>query len=167
LRYGLSGQADVVEITPLDDTARRRMGADYPGTARFTVGAWLVTPVEYKRGRPKKENCDRVQLCAQALCLEEMLGLKIASGALFYGRRRRRTEVLFAALRETTLAATQRLHELMASRRTPLAHREPKCDSCSLLPICLPSALDRASSMATWTERQFDRVAASAGPMTD
>ena len=168
LRYGLSGQADVVEISPLDNTAQGRMGATFSGTTRFSAGDWSVTPVEYKRGRPKKDDCDRVQLCAQALCLEEMLGLAVASGALFYGRRRRRTEVLFdAALRETTLAATRRLHELIASRRTPLAHREPKCDACSLLPICLPSALDRASSMGTWAERQFDRIAASTGPTTD
>ncbi|HEY1601360.1 MAG TPA: CRISPR-associated protein Cas4 [Pirellulales bacterium] len=168
LRYGLSGQADVVEVAPLDDVARQRMGAALSGVARFTAGAWSVTPVEYKRGRPKQDDCDRVQLCAQALCLEEMLGLVIPAGALFYGRRRRRTEVFFdAALRETTLAATRRLHELIASRRTPLARREPKCDSCSLLPICLPSAIGRASSMAAWTERQLDRALASAGPTTD
>lgn len=168
LEYGLSGQADVVEFAPLDETARQRLGSAFAGVARFSAGAWSVTPVEYKRGRPKQDDCDRVQLCAQALCLEEMLGLAIGAGALFYGRRRRRTEVLLdAGLRARTLAATARLHELIRSRRTPLAHREPKCDSCSLLPICLPAVLDRTSSMATWTDRQFTRALASAGPTTD
>jgi CRISPR-associated exonuclease Cas4 len=168
LRHGLFGQADVVEISPLDDEARRRIDAHSWGIGRFAGGSWLVTPVEYKRGKPKADDCDRVQLCAQALCLEEMLGVTIAAGALFYGRRRRRTEVCFdGGLRDVTLVATRRLHELIASRRTPLAHRELKCDQCSLLPICLPSVLDRTPSMKTWTERQFDRVVVAAGPATD
>lgn len=120
-RLGLIGKADVVEW---------HRGAD---------GAWRPFPVEYKRGRPKTNRCDEVQVCAQALCLEEMLGVSISSGALFYGLSRRRQDVPFdAGLRALTEAAAARLHALMASRRTPPARRERKCDACSLLPLCIP-----------------------------
>jgi len=114
---------------------------------------WLITPVEYKRGKPKANDCDRVQLCAQAMCLEEMLGVEIQLGQLFYGKRQRRTEVLFdQPLRRTTTDATVRLHELIASRLTPTAQYEKKCDTCSLLPICMPpkgsrSAVDYIDAM--------------------
>lgn len=74
LRLGLSGQADVVEFYPAPD------GIALPGE----TGLWRPFPVEYKRGRPKAGRCDEVQLCAQALCLEEMFARPIPSGALFY-----------------------------------------------------------------------------------
>ena len=79
LRLGLVGKADVVEF-------HRRQSPD-------GRSAWQPFPVEYKRGRPKKDNCDKIQLCAQALCLEEMLNLRIECGALFYGKTRRRQDV--------------------------------------------------------------------------
>jgi CRISPR-associated exonuclease Cas4 len=99
-------------------------------------------PVEYKRGRPKRHDADRVQLCAQALCLEEMLGVPVPAGALYYGRTRRRVNVSFdCVLRDETERAAARLHQLVASGLTPLAVREPKCESCSLLELCLPGAI--------------------------
>jgi CRISPR-associated exonuclease Cas4 len=100
---------------------------------------WQITPVEYKRGEPKKNAADRVQLCAQAMCLEEMLGINIPQGELFYGKRQRRTLVeLTDDLRQLTQKTAERLHVMIASRRTPHAFREPKCESCSLLPVCIP-----------------------------
>jgi len=121
LRLGLIGKADVVEW---------HRGAD---------GAWRAFPVEYKRGRPKANRCDEVQVCAQALCLEEMLDVRIPAGALFYGLSRRRQDVPFDdGLRSLTEDAAARLHALVAARRTPPARREPKCDGCSLLPLCMP-----------------------------
>ncbi|MEM7013959.1 MAG: CRISPR-associated protein Cas4 [Verrucomicrobiota bacterium] len=141
LTLGLSGQADVVEF--YDD-----------GT---------VAPVEYKRGKPKRkgDDSDRVQLCAQALCLEEMLDHlgdgAISRGHLFYGQRKRRHDVDFdAQLRATTSAAAERLHELIASRKTPPAIREPKCESCSMLEICMPDALRFRQGAAAWLDRAFD-----------
>ena len=102
LRLGLIGKADVVEFH------------------RWKGGSWLPFPVEYKRGKPKKDNSDRVQLCAQALCLEEMLNIAVPEGALFYGKNRRRAEVVFdIPLRKETEDAAIRLHELIASGRTP------------------------------------------------
>lgn len=100
---------------------------------------WQITPVEYKRGEPKKNAADRVQLCAQAMCLEDMLGVNIPQGELFYGKRQRRTLVeLTDDLRQLTKETADRLHTMIESRRTPTAFREPKCESCSLLAVCMP-----------------------------
>ena len=118
------------------------------------LAGWTITPVEYKRRQPKKNDCDRVQLCAQALCLEEMLGVSIAAGELFYGKQRRHFYVpLDGALRQTTINAAQRLHELIASGTTPRAVREKKCDTCSLLPVCLPDSFSRPSAKAFFERR--------------
>lgn len=134
VELGLSGQCDVVEF---------HANAD-------------VLPVEYKRGKPKAHAADEVQLCAQALCLEEMLGIQIEHGMLYYGKRRRRTDVTFdPALRELTRATAVRLHALFDSRRTPLAQREKKCESCSLLEICLPDALRLRKGAASWFAAQL------------
>jgi len=126
LRLGLTGQADIVEF---------HLQAD---------GSWLPLPVEYKRGRPKKDDTDRVQLCAQALCLEEMLGCRILEGALYYGEKRRRFPVVFdQALRESVIATTRGVHALLAAGRTPSPHYAPRCESCSFLPLCLPKVATR------------------------
>ncbi len=96
-------------------------------------------PVEYKRGRPKKNDCDRVQLCAQALCLEEMTGLVIPRGEIFYGKTRRRLAVeMTPELRRRTIDAVARLRDLIDSRRTPPAEPGRKCERCSLRDLCLP-----------------------------
>ena len=117
--HGLSGKADVVEF-------------DRDGR---------VYPVEYKRGKPKSDRCDEVQLCAQALCLEEMLALRIDCGALYYGQKRRRKEVLFdAELRALTVEIIAKTHELLRDGVTPKATYAKKCDSCSLYSICLPKS---------------------------
>lgn len=137
-RLGLTGVADVVEC--------RR---DAAGTAILAGldGSWLVRPVEYKRGRPKTGNCDAVQVCAQAMCLEEMLNVEISAGDLFYGQTRRRSPVVFdRALREETAELARRFHELVRSGELPAAERKPKCDSCSLQQDCLPGIAESASS---------------------
>ena len=117
LRLGLIGKADVVE---------------FHGATPY--------PVEHKRGHSKTNRCDEVQVCAQALCLEEMLGKPVPEGALFYGEPRRRTLVTFdPALRAETEAAAARLHRLLESGRTPPAvYDKAKCECCSLLDLCKP-----------------------------
>lgn len=128
LRLGLVGQADVVEF--------HKQGA-----------AWLPFPVEYKRGKPKLEPCDEVQLCAQAICLEEMTGQSIPEGAIFYGQPRRRHPVQFdGVLRVQTESTAHRLHELIERGETPPAVYEKKCESCSLLDICIPKTSARTKS---------------------
>lgn len=132
LRLGLSGQADIVEFRPAVN------GAELSGLA----GLWQPFPVEYKRGRPKKNRCDEIQLCAQALCLEEMFYASIPQGALFYGTPRRRQDVAFStALRSETETLAERMHTLYSSHVTPKANFEPKCEKCSLLSSCLPKKL--------------------------
>ncbi|MGQ9576966.1 MAG: CRISPR-associated protein Cas4, partial [Thermoguttaceae bacterium] len=144
LALGLVGKADVVEFAPPEG----RTPPHLPVARLFAhfrqLGAqkWRVTPVEYKRGRPKIHPCDRVQLCAQALCLEEMLGVAIPAGVLFYGRTRRRLDVAFdSTLRSLVESSARRLHELIAAGRTPPAAHEAKCDACSLRELCLPKAM--------------------------
>ena len=136
-RLGLIGQADIVEFS--------------------TDGS--VRPVEYKRGKPKQDNSDRVQLCAQAMCLEEMLSTSIESGALFYGTRKRRTEVIFdTALRQETTQMTERLHDLIARRQTPPAKREKKCEKCSLLYLCMPDSMRLDKGASAWNARQYEHT---------
>jgi len=128
-RLGLTGMADVVEFHPSG------AGVSLPGRD----GLWQPYPVEYKRGIRKDRIEYRIQLCAQAMCLEEMLQTEVPCGALFYGKSRRRYEVEFdAALREQTEAAATGLHELFNRGTTPVAKYEKKCESCSLLERCLP-----------------------------
>ncbi len=89
-------------------------------------GRWKPFPVEYKRGRPKRDRCDEIQLCAQAICLEEMLSVDIPEGALFYGATHHRFDVVFdTVLRGETEHAVSRLHHLIRSRVTPPAVPSP------------------------------------------
>lgn len=137
LRLGLAGIADVVELH------RDAAGVAVPGL-RHT---WRIVPVEYKRGRPKPDRCDEVQLCAQAMCLEEMLGANIPEGAIFYGQPRRRKEVsLDKELRAEVEKVTTRVHELIKSGRTPPAVYTPKCKSCSLFDLCQPLTVGAGKS---------------------
>lgn len=136
LRLGLSGKADVVEFHLLTADEPEASGVVLPGVS----GRWRPYPVEYKRGRMRHEQSYAVQVCAQALCLEEMLGVSVPEGALFYGKSARRQAVVFdARLRQATEAAALRLHELFRRRETPRAEFvKNKCRQCSLCDVCLP-----------------------------
>ena len=135
LRLGVTGKADVVEFY-------RKIG-----TGKTKRAMWQPFPVEYKRGKPKKDNYDKVQLCAQAMCLEEMLDAEIPCGALFYGKTRRRQDVLLDdALRKATENAAKELHALFATGYTPKPIYEKKCDSCSFINLCLPKTLEGSRS---------------------
>jgi CRISPR-associated exonuclease Cas4 len=138
LRLGLSGQSDVVEFHGSES------GVELPNRK----GWWRPFPVEYKRGRPKADSCDEVQLCAQTLCLEEMFGTVIESGALFYGTNRRRTEVRFeAALRKRTEELARRMHQLYSSGVTPPPVYAKKCENCSLYNRCLPRTASKRATV--------------------
>ncbi len=127
---------------------------------RQADGSWRPFPVEYKHGRPKIERCDEVQLCAQAICLEEMLSIEIPAGALFYGRTRRRKDVMLdASLRQATVDSSAALHRLFESRLTPPAEPGPKCGNCSLHDLCLPhSTSGRGPSIHQWLDGQIREV---------
>jgi CRISPR-associated exonuclease Cas4 len=140
---GVSGIADVVEFHRVGGRGSPS-GGYAPSAVTLTglAGQWTPYPVEYKRGKSKANDCDRVQLCAQAVCLEEMLGVAVLEGALFYGALQGREVVSFAAeLRGATARAAARVHEIFRSELTPRARREPKCRSCSLLELCRPEAM--------------------------
>ena len=132
-RLGLSGIADVVE----------------------TRDGLVPYPVEYKRGRPKTHRADEVQLCAQAICLEEMLGVDVPEGALYYGKKKRRQVIAFdMALRRLTEDIADGTHSLLRSRRTPPAEYDSrKCGRCSLQDICQPRQPKVAQDVANWLAR--------------
>jgi len=139
LRLGLTGVADVVEFH------------------RQLDGSWQPFPVEYKRGKPKPDDCDMVQLCAQAMCLEEMLGVSIAEGAIFYGKTRRRLDVAFhERLRSETEAIAGQVHALIDGGITPAPVYEKKCDSCSLFEICLPKTVEKLNSVENYLKHALD-----------
>ncbi len=111
-------------------------------------------PVEYKRGKPKQHDADKIQLCAQAICLEEMLSLHIPSGALFYGQTKRRLDVDFDnALREKTLLAAEGVHDLFRNGITPPPDPGPKCKLCSLQEECLPDLIVKGGSATTYLKK--------------
>lgn len=150
LRLGVTGKADVVEFHLLkgDDASKGKKtegdGADYAGTTGGVIlagasGLWRPYPVEYKRGKPKIGSWDDIQLCAQAMCLEEMLGAVVDEGALFYGEPKRRKEVRFdEALRNETERIAMRVHESVRRGTTPSAEYSHRCERCSLIDSCLP-----------------------------
>ena len=108
-------------------------------------------PVEYKRGKPKAHRADEVQLCAQAICLEEMFGHTVPEGALFYGETRRRLNVAFdPALRTLTAEVARAVRAMMEAARTPPPVRMPACRSCSMEALCQPARLQRPPAVLAW-----------------
>ena len=128
-KMGISGECDVVEFHKCED-----------GISLFGHrGLYSVFPVEYKQGKPKITEEDKLQLTAQAMCLEEMLLCKIEKGYLFYGETRRRTEVLFSSdMLSTVKAFCEEMHKLYLKQYTPKVKISKKCNACSLKDICLP-----------------------------
>lgn len=136
---GVSGECDVVEFH------RNADGISLNGHD----GLWQPYPVEYKRGKPKEHNADEMQLCAQAMCLEEMLCCTIPCGALFYGEPRRRTEVEFTPeLRRAVEDSLNEMHDYYKRGYTPKAKPRKGCSACSLKEICLPKMAQRKSVAA-------------------
>ncbi len=164
LNLGLSGVADVVEFHPRSAADSYASSGDASALSRFVglpgaKGFWEPFPVEYKRGKPKTGDCDEVQLCAQAHCLEEMLGCRIEAGALFYGRTRRRKDVQFSArLRDRTITLAAHLHKLTGEGVTPPGQYGKKCDSCSLEGYCQPKAIRASHSARGYLARALSNV---------
>lgn len=136
LRLGLIAKADVVEFHRFKESSSE---------------TWRPFPVEYKRGRPKKDNVDKVQLCAQALCLEEMLEVEVPSGALFYGKTRHRQDVEFDIdLRNETEDTAKRFHVLIEAGTTPKPVYGKRCNTCSMKHLCLPKTVGKARSIDSY-----------------
>ena len=136
---GISGKCDVVEFH-----------ADPAGVPlQGEEGLWRPYPVEYKRGSPKAHDADLLQLCAQAMCMEEMLCCTVPEGSLFYGETRRRTDVFFSSeLRNQVTTFLAEMHQLFRRGHTPKVRPSKSCNACSLKEICLPALLGRRSAQA-------------------
>ena len=159
LELGLSGACDVVEFHESTSEHGASNNSENKATGGGTRQRETILPVEYKRGKPKAHRADEVQLCAQALCLEEMLGLPIPHGALYYGERHRRTEVAFdEPLRALTRELCARLRVLIDSRTTPPAVKERKCESCSLIRLCMPEIFTLRRGVGAWFTRQMESL---------
>lgn len=146
LTLGLSGVCDVVEF--------RQDARGVPLSGKD--GQWLPYPVEYKRGVPKQDGCDELQLCAQAMCLEEMLCCEIPEGALYYGEPRRRLRVsLTKELREEVRSDAAQMHALYRRGHTPRVRRTKSCNACSLKELCLPG-LQKSGSVRDYLRRHME-----------
>ena len=157
-RLGLTGLADMVEFhwqeIPQDGSGQT-VAARLPGRGGF----WRPFPVEYKHGAPKSHRADEVQLCAQALCLEEMLGVSIGAGALFYGETRRRTDVAFdSELRSLTEDVAGKVHALVRAGLTPSPVLTKGCRACSLVDVCRPGDVGGRNSASRWIKNQIDEA---------
>lgn len=155
-KLGITGIADMVEFHQVESQLARNgeiLAVALPRLPKF----WIPFPVEYKHGKPKSHGADEVQLCAQAICLEEMLKCKVLKGALFYGKTKKRKEVDFdQKLRSLTIEAAEGVHALLNSNRTPAAIYAPACESCSLLDICNPKN-SKTGSVKKWIDRQIEK----------
>lgn len=146
---GVSGECDVVEFH------RSNNGITLTGKD----GLWLPFPIEYKHGEPKAGNCDELQLCAQAMCLEEMLCCDIPSGALFYGQTRRRQMVDFSdELRQQVRDAFSEMHQLYKRGYTPKVKPSKSCNACSLKEICFPVLCRNKSALEYLHDAMEDNI---------
>lgn len=156
-RLGMMGVADMVEFHLASSEFEGGVRVATPLVGRS--GCWKPFPVEYKRGRPKPHRADEVQLCAQALCLEEMLGVSISEGALFYGETRKRTSVVFdrdlRALTEETVVAVRKL---LTDGTLPSSVMSKGCWACSLYETCQPKTASAHPSAEGWIRRQLGEL---------
>lgn len=148
-RVGLSGVCDVVEFTASPE------GVQLPGRE----GLFLAAPVEYKRGKEKHDHSDEAQLCAQAICLEEMLSLAIPFGYLYYGETRHRVAVeLTAELRELVRSMSDEMHAYFQRGYTPRVKPFKGCRSCSLADVCLPVLQEKAVAASKYIQQQVENA---------
>jgi len=126
---GITGACDIVELHRVLD-----------GVSIFgRDGTYKPIPIEYKRGKPKEDESDVLQLCAQAMCLEEMLLCEISEAFMFYGETKRRLKVILDdGLRQRVITMVKEMHELYDRRYTPKVKPSKKCKACSLAEICMP-----------------------------
>jgi CRISPR-associated exonuclease Cas4 len=149
-RLNLYGVADIVEFIS-DDNGVEILGKN---------GLWRINPLEYKNGKPENSGADNYQLCAQAMCLEEMFGLKIKSGDVYYGKLRKRVTVLLAEeLKQRTIAIIEEINSLLIEQEIPPRPDGQNCNNCSLVDICVPVIFDKKNSNRTQIERLLKKDA--------
>ncbi|MBK5244066.1 MAG: CRISPR-associated protein Cas4 [Eubacteriaceae bacterium] len=133
-QLNLYGVADIVEFINNDE------GIKLPGKK----GLWKINPVEYKNGKPEKSNADNYQLCAQAMCLEEMFQTEIKSGDIFYGKIKRRVTVdLTNELKESVKGHISNMSEILMTQVIPIKSEDQNCHLCSLIDVCIPTVFGK------------------------
>jgi CRISPR-associated exonuclease Cas4 len=153
-RLGLSGKCDIVEVVPSAECGTR--SAELKAEPRYVGCYETLVPVEYKKGKRRQFENDDVQLCAQALCLEEMFGVTVARGAVFHAASKRRRDIEFTAeLRQTTENAVAELHQLLEQQQVPAAVFKPACEECSLFEVCLPKITSLPNGLERATRALF------------
>ncbi len=152
---GVTGKADVVEFHRTDQIPDNPEIVELRGVKlNGARGLWQAYPVEYKSGHLRHEVGYEIQLCAQAICLEEMLGTHVPAGSIYYGKTGRRLDLVFdSQLRLATETACRQLHLVLNSEETPPAKYEPKCAKCSLLDFCLPRVVGKNKSVKSYMDR--------------
>ena len=143
---GVSGECDIVEFHRCDD-----------GIKLFGHrGLYSVYPIEYKKGKPKNADEDKLQLTAQAMCLEEMFTTTISEGAIYYGEIKRREVVEFTEeLRNNVVEIFQEMHQYYTRKYTPKVKKSKACSSCSLKEICLPG-LEKSISVGRYMAQNLE-----------
>ena len=160
-RLGLSGMCDVVEFTPSPQLSPK-MGEGVRTTGEGVKlhnrdGLYLPAPVEYKRGREKHDHSDETQLCAQAMCLEEMLSAAIPMGYLYYGQTRHRVEIEFTSeLRTLVKDMSDEMHNYFSRGYTPRVKPFKGCRSCSLADVCLPVLQEKVVAASKYIKQQVE-----------
>lgn len=147
-RLGLYGVTDAVELLP---------ATEKEGGIRHKAysGLWRPFPIEYKRGKPKRTPVDEVQLAAQAMCLEEMYGIDIEYGALYYGETKHREVIpINQQLREHTIRCAEEMHHIFKSGRLPKTEKGKHCKNCSLVNICMPD-IENCSKVSTYLKKHL------------
>lgn len=146
-RLGLAGVCDVVEFSESPEGVRLPK----------REGLYLAAPVEYKRGHEKRDKCDEAQLCAQAVCLEEMLSVSIPAGFLYYGETRHRVAVeLTGELRSMVNEMAEEMHAYFVRGYTPRVKPSKGCKSCSLADICLPELQENVIPASKYIKQQVE-----------
>lgn len=145
---GLTGRADVVELLFSEEN-----GVVIEGQK----GKWILHPVEYKRGKAKPDDRDAVQVCAQAMCLEEMFNTKIQQGSLFYAETRRRVILEFTPeIRQRVIELARKMHQLFDSGTTPSPVYKSHCKACSLVHICLPKSISGRMKASEYLRNELE-----------
>lgn len=149
-KLGLYGISDVVEMIAASSERNSIQHSKYPGH-------WQLLPVEYKRGKPKKDQIDEVQLCAQAMCLEEMYTVSIEKGFLYYGETRHREEIFFTKeLRDLVERKSERMHQLYEQKNLPASVYKAHCKSCSLFDACMPKLFTKVPKVNTYLSQLYE-----------
>lgn len=166
-RLGLSGICDVVEFHPSSPAHLRLALSGAPAETKREEGEvklpnreglYLPAPIEYKRGKEKHDHSDETQLCAQAMCLEEMLSTSIPKGYLYYGEARHRVEIEFTSeLRTLVQDMSAEMHNYFSRGYTPKVRTHKGCRSCSLADVCLPVLQGKVIAASRYIKQQIEQ----------